>query len=472
MPRYVRLAAVLTSLWGSAFFAGVQDPVRIILDASPRAVEYQLRRLTNDELMRVERKEGDVRYRPVYMALLTRKGLGREYFDEALTALTGLDKSGKSAVLLEALSKVAADDEETGEKLLRVLLAQPAETLRAERQLFAHTIEEAPSRLALRASYGAMMIADGTARSSWEGAQKHEGHLVELLRSVPYLGSAGDVRRELFDPVAALLAQTTDSATRAAAVTALACTRADTATFRLLTREVLQSADSEVRIAAVRGLQQIPREAWPSEEIEPLARAVAAMVAKTSPEKRTEPANVEAIQLAEKLSNALPAESGRSIRRELRAIGVQIVRIDTIPEQMMFDLKWFAVEAGKPLQIVLRNPDAMSHNLLITKPGALKEVGTAASTMTLSADPTAKPYVPDTPLVLHATRLLQWGETERLSFQAPKEPGEYPFVCTFPGHWVRMYGVMLVVTDLEAWEANRTVPKDPMTNQPYASQRN
>jgi azurin len=167
----------------------------------------------------------------------------------------------------------------------------------------------------------------------------------------------------------------------------------------------------------------------------------------------------------------LPAESGRSIRRELRAIGVQIVRIDTIPEQMMFDLKWFAVEAGKPLQIVLRNPDAMSHNLLITKPGALKEVGTAASTMTLSADPTAKPYVPDTPLVLHATRLLQWGETERLNFLAPKEPGEYPFVCTFPGHWVRMYGVMLVVTDLEAWEAKRTVPSDPMTNQPYASQR-
>ena len=31
-----------------------------------------------------------------------------------------------------------------------------------------------------------------------------------------------------------------------------------------------------------------------------------------------------------------------------------------------------------------------------------------------------------------------------------QKPGEYNFVCTFPGHWVRMYGVMLVVPSLDA----------------------
>jgi hypothetical protein len=46
------------------------------------------------------------------------------------------------------------------------------------------------------------------------------------------------------------------------------------------------------------------------------------------------------------------------------------------------------------------------------------------------------------------------------------------FVCTFPGHWVRMYGVMLVVPDLDAFEAAPTPPSDPMTRQPYASPRN
>ena len=151
---------------------------------------------------------------------------------------------------------------------------------------------------------------------------------------------------------------------------------------------------------------------------------------------------------------------------------MRVVQIEAVPEQMAIDLKWFVVEAGKPVQIVLYNPDAMSHNLLVIMPGSLQEVGTAASTMSLPADPAVKPYVPDTPLVLHATRLLAWGERDRLNFTAPEEPGEYIYVCTFPGHWVRMYGVMLVVEDLEAWEANPTVPTDPMTSQPFPPQRN
>ena len=75
--------------------------------------------------------------------------------------------------------------------------------------------------------------------------------------------------------------------------------------------------------------------------------------------------------------------------------------------------------------------------------------------------------MPDSPLVLHATRLVKEGETERLGFTAPPKPGEYIFVCTFPGHWVRMYGVMLVVEKLDAWEAKPTVPIDPMTKQPF-----
>ena len=86
-------------------------------------------------------------------------------------------------------------------------------------------------------------------------------------------------------------------------------------------------------------------------------------------------------------------------------------------------------------------------------------------------DPDVKPFVPNTPLVLHATRLLQSGDTERLGFSAPAAPGEYIYVCTFPGHWLRMYGVMLVVPDLEAWEAKPTVPIDPMTRAPFTSRR-
>jgi hypothetical protein len=452
-----------------------EPPPRILFDVPPRAIEYQLGRLSNSELVQVERKEDDIKYRPVYYALLTRKGLGREYFDEALTALTKLEKLSPTRVLLEALPKVRADDGETAGKVLRVLFAQPVEALRKERTVVAQAIEKpGQSPLVVQAAYGALMLADGKAEPAWQTALKHEGHLVELLRSVPYLppaGSAQGVRAGLSAPTAALLTGTADGATRVAAITALASSRPDAATFSLLAREVVQGSNAELRGAAIRALQLMPQSSWPAGEIEPLARAIVTLLGKTPAQGRTESPMIEALQLGEKLAEALPDEPKRAVRRDLRALGVQVVRIETVPEQMIYDRRWFVVEAGKPVQIILFNPDVVSHNLLVGRPGSLKEIGTAASTMAPPSDPKVKAYVPDSPLVLQSTRLLNWGETERLGFTAPKEPGEYPYVCTFPGHWVRMYGVMLVVDNLESWEAKPVVPKDPMTGQPFPEAR-
>jgi hypothetical protein len=129
------------------------------------------------------------------------------------------------------------------------------------------------------------------------------------------------------------------------------------------------------------------------------------------------------------------------------------------------------VPASKPVQILLDNPDAMPHNLVIGQPGSLQEIGTKGGVMPPPVDPDVKAYVPDTPLVLQATRLLNAGETARLNFTAPAKPGQYIYLCTFPGHWVRMYGVMLVVDNLEAWEAKPTVPIDPTTGKPFTAQR-
>jgi uncharacterized protein len=56
-----------------------------------------------------------------------------------------------------------------------------------------------------------------------------------------------------------------------------------------------------------------------------------------------------------------------------------------------------------------------------------------------------KHYVPQMPEVLHATKLLNTGESFTLEFTAPSAPGDYPYVCTFPGHWRGMNGIMKVV---------------------------
>lgn len=449
-------------------------PLRILIDQPLRAVEYQLGRLTSDELSRVERKDDDVRYRPVYLALLTRKGLPRQFRDEAIAALTKLDKTSATSILFEALAKVPDDDAFTAEKLLALLLSQPAETLRQQRDLLVGAIDRPSPPPVLRGAYGALFVADGTPDPAWQLALARDGHLVELLRSVPHLpsaGSPGALGGQLFKPIAALVDESKDAGMRAEALSALGWTRRDAATFEILTREILNGTNEDTRVAAARSMLLIPESAWPK-DVEALARAVVAWVGGTDPARRTEPVMLDVIRLGEKLAAAVPAETGRAVRRDLRGLGVQVVRIEAIPEQLLFDVKWFVVEAGKPVQIILSNPDGMPHNLVVSRPGSLQEVGTLGGAMPQTTDPNTRPFVPDTPLVLHATRLLQAGDTERLGFRAPASPGEYIYVCTFPGHWLRMYGVMLVVPDLDAWEAKPTVPLDPMTRKPFSSRTN
>jgi azurin len=460
------------------FVAATQNKTpRILFETSPRAVEYQLGRLSNEQPVRVERARGDAKYRPVYFAILTRRAMSRAVRDEALAALVEIDRTSPTRVLLAALAKVPADeitesDAQNIAPLLGMLLGQPAGVLRQQRDVLAQAAAEANEPPVLRGAYGGMMIADGDPAPAWQAAAKREGHLAELLRSVPHLGPADAWGSGLVTAVTALLADTPDPGTRTAAMGALAWTRRDAATFDLLAREILQRSNAESRAAAIKFMQVIPEAAWTPATIEPLAKAIVAMVRDTPAARRTAPAMLDAIQLGDRLSAALPADARLAVRRDMRALGVQIVRIQTVPEQMIFDVNWFVVQAGKPVQIVLANPDAMPHNLVVGQPGAVQEIGTKGGVMPPPADPETRAYVPDTPLVLQATRLLNAGETGRLNFMAPAKTGEYIYVCTFPGHWVRMYGVMLVVDNIEAWERNPTVPTDPVTKKPFASQRN
>ena len=56
----------------------------------------------------------------------------------------------------------------------------------------------------------------------------------------------------------------------------------------------------------------------------------------------------------------------------------------------------------------------------------------------------AKGFVPESDKILHATKLLEPDTGEVLRFNAPEQPGIYPYLCTFPGHWVIMKGEMVV----------------------------
>jgi azurin len=96
------------------------------------------------------------------------------------------------------------------------------------------------------------------------------------------------------------------------------------------------------------------------------------------------------------------------------------------------------------VKLVFENPDVTPHNLLIVQPGAADEVGMAGNEMAKTTDGFAKGFIPDSPKILHKTKLLPQNEREILRFKAPEKPGIYPYICTFPGHWLVMKGEMIV----------------------------
>lgn len=124
--------------------------------------------------------------------------------------------------------------------------------------------------------------------------------------------------------------------------------------------------------------------------------------------------------------------------------GARTIRIRAVVNELQFDVSEFSVQAGEKVEIVFENPDFMQHNLLITEPGSLEKVGAAADEMAGETDAAERDYVPDMSEVLFATALVNPNSTATITFTAPGQPGEYPYVCTFPGHWRTMQGTMIV----------------------------
>ena len=122
------------------------------------------------------------------------------------------------------------------------------------------------------------------------------------------------------------------------------------------------------------------------------------------------------------------------------------VTITATPD-LKFSPTEFTVKAGSAVRLAFRNPDNLYHNLVIVNEGALDKIGTKADMMAGQPDGLDKNYVPEDPDVLHWTPQITLGiaRSYTLNFFAPEKPGEYPYICAFPGHWRIMRGVMKVV---------------------------
>ncbi len=120
----------------------------------------------------------------------------------------------------------------------------------------------------------------------------------------------------------------------------------------------------------------------------------------------------------------------------------QVFRIKAV-EGMKYDVMSFTAKAGKPIAIVFEDADSLQHNLVVVKPGALEPCCKAADAMAAQPDAIAKNYIPSMADIIKASKLLNPGEVEVLKLDA-LTPGEYGYLCTFPGHCHIMRGVMKV----------------------------
>jgi putative heme-binding domain-containing protein len=427
----------------------------LILPKSAVAAAYMLGRLSNKELIAAPRSEF------VYVALLQRKGLERKYRVEALN---GLAKTRNTDLLTELLKGVAELDKkgEASDPVLADLAgilvqAKPADLAakRADLEGMVTTLQRPLSR---QMAFAALITADGGLDALWKKSEGAPAQMADLLLSLPLVRDE-KIRAAALPKLQPLLQKADPAEVRRAAITALAAVPGHDADI-FNTLATMLKAGTE-RATVVASLQRIPKKSWPKDQAEPLVTSLIAWLKTVPVDKLTEPDAVGAYQFATDLVSLLPTDKALALGKTLRGVGVSVFTIRTIHEQMLYDKTLIVVEAGKSVEIILQNEDVMPHNLVVLAPGSLDEVGEVAEKMPPDPDAQGRLYVPDSPKVLHATKLIEAGQQAKLSFTAPTEPGEYIYVCTFPGHWRRMVGTLAVVKDVEAYLASHAATAQP-----------
>ncbi len=429
------------------------DRLKIVLPKNPIAARYLLRRYSNAELVRIERSE------PVYQALLDRQGIDPVHRREALRELARLHDGSELAELLAAVARVEkGSDQDAGALLDLAAMAsnfQPQQ-LAAERDAFGKLAVEGKRPASRQIGYLGLALADGSLTESWNLASTAPQRQQDWLAALPLLPDP-QLRASAYPQVKQLLSDAPSTEVRRAAIEVVtAIPDHDAETFQTLAQFVRQGTE---RDAAVAALLRLPKAQWDKAHARPTADAIIAVAKETPPDQRTSDAFRAMVQLGNDLASLLPAQEAKDVRGVLADLGVRMITLRAVPHKMLYDRDKIYVEAGKPVEIVFENTDIMPHNVVITTPGTMAEVGMAAERMQTETDAVARHFIPTSPHVLHAMRQLQPYETDRLNFTAPDKPGEYPYVCTFPGHWRRMFGVMHVVADLDAVPAEELNPE-------------
>ncbi|WP_348073097.1 PVC-type heme-binding CxxCH protein [Dyadobacter sp.] len=352
---------------------------------------YLLPFLSNDELLALPKNHGTL------IEILGRSHMGIKQKEAALSQLSRELELSKTKAMLYALkieNRPAQQNEMVG-----MMLHFDKSELGKHRSEFENLIRTDTIHFMKALSYAAIITADESDRSIQNQIVSNKA---DYLKSISILPDK-DLQATFFGKIK----------TMAADVPGI--------TYPLLMKMTIENpAKTQSVKDFVTSLNQLPETLQRSEAF---ANAVVSM-------KNMVP------QISEK--------DRKDILALLETMGTIEIKLTAIEAKMAFDKKSMTIPAGRAITLVFENPDLMPHNVVIVKPGTAEKVGEAADAMASLKDGFEKNFVPATTDVLFATPLVNSGKSFRLEFKAPTQPGDYPFICSFPGHWRVMQGVLTV----------------------------
>ncbi|MEZ5329893.1 MAG: plastocyanin/azurin family copper-binding protein [Verrucomicrobiales bacterium] len=326
-------------------------------------------------------------------AILRRPDCSIEEKERAMQAAMKEKNLSRARILVDAIGNLKADETGAVKTLTPLLLNTDPEDIQRHLLQLTQFASSAPTDEIRHLILAGLTVAEGNMGVASLSGQPARDLYLSLL-----LIDHEETLNACYQPIRQAMLKYQNDETRRAAFLAIAHIPANRAsTFKLLSKNILDATHrNERRFAAIEALNLIPQAEWPE---------------------------------------------------KLKPYVMNAITIKAVPAALLYDQKEIKVRAGQALKLTFENDDSQDHNLVIGTPGSLQEIGLAAVQMVAlpNEEGLRKNYIPELPSVLAGTPIIGKGKSETLTLFAPSTPGDYIFVCTYPGHFGTMNGVMEVL---------------------------
>ncbi|MCE9518432.1 MAG: HEAT repeat domain-containing protein, partial [Verrucomicrobia bacterium] len=399
--------------------------------------DSELRDQPNDSepviFAKLERRSYDVLTRGAVVAALA-KLKSTDTVNAAITGLSYLDAKANDGAAME---------------LTKVLVSQPAADLAKARAALVTLATKSTRLPARKAGWAGVVIGDAKADAAWTQAADAKDREA-LIGAIPLVPDPS--LRAQFQPKLAQIAATANGGTLKAVLGALPMMGPQNAAvnFPVIARFLVAGTE---RNAAAAAIMSLPRDSWNKSQAGVIAQSILEYAKQLDAGRRSQQEFLELNQLGMEMASLA---DNAALRKELRGLGVPVFIVKTVREQMRYDTQRIVVEQGKPFEIILENADVMPHNLIVIDGGKHLEVGMSTMTMTPDKlDKQGRAYMPtDKKFQIHgATKLLEADQKEKIQINGLAKEGEYEYVCTFPGHYLIMWGKLIVTKDVDDYLA-------------------